>query len=234
MVSHGGRFLTGIEKDFDIPQTPLRPPKHQVNAVGSYLEAMKTSRPEVNQARIGVDAYKALSDLARSKLLPDLGLTLFANYTRAPEITTQLNPFVRYDANVALYGFAFGMRWTLDFPAGIARVKQADAQLAEKRETYRLALGGLSVEVQAAYADVVAARKKVDAYQDASKLARQWLLQITQGIDIGTYDEKDLVDPARTYALQRTNYLTALLDLNMAMANLALATGRDELAETDD
>jgi hypothetical protein len=57
------------------------------------------------------------------------------------------------------------------------------------------------------------------------------MIRVTQGIDVGTTEERDLVDPARQYALYRYNYLTALMDYNLAIANLALATGRDAIAE---
>jgi outer membrane protein TolC len=230
----GLRFLTGVSQGFDIPQKPLRPPKHKLGPVTTYLEAARAYRPEVNQARAGIAAREAQADLARSKMLPDLGMTLFGSYGRAPEITDQLNPFVRDDANFFRYGFAFGIRWKLDFLPAQARVRQAEAQLEENRQLYRYALGGSGVEVQTAYAQVLEARKKFESYQESSKLARQWLLQVNQGLDLGAYEEKDLVEPSRQYALQRFNFLAATLDYNNAMANLALVTGWDDLADVED
>jgi hypothetical protein len=60
------------------------------------------------------------------------------------------------------------------------------------------------------------------------------MIRVAQNMDLGTSDEKDLVEPARQYALQRYNYLSATMDLNMAMAQLALATGWDALAEASE
>jgi outer membrane protein TolC len=228
------RFLTGAGANFDIPQKPLKPPKHKLGPVVNYLEAARAYRPEVNQARAGIAAREAQADLARAKMFPDLGLTLFGSYARAPEITDQLNAFVRDDANFFRYGFAFGVRWKLDFLPAAARVRQSEAQLEENRQLYRYALGGTGVEVQTAYAQVTEARKKFDAYQETSKLARRWLLQVNQGLDLGTYEEKDLVEPSRQYALQRFNFLSATLDYNNSMSALALATGWDGLAEVED
>ncbi len=230
----GLRFLTGVSAGFDIPQKPLRPPKHKLGPVTTYLEAARAYRPEVNMARAGVAAREAQADLARAKMLPDFGVTLFGSYGRAPEITDQLNPFVRDDANFFRYGFAFGAKWKLDFLPAAARARAADAQLEENRQLYRYALGGAGVEVQSAYAQAIEARKKFESYQEASKLARRWLLQVNQGMDLGTYEEKDLVEPSRQYALQRFNYLAATLDYNNAMSNLALATGWDSLADVDE
>ncbi|MCU0684899.1 MAG: TolC family protein [Polyangiaceae bacterium] len=230
----GLRFLTGVGDGLDIPQKPLRPPRHRLGPVTTYLTAARSYRPEINMARAGVAAREAQADLARAKMLPDFGVTLVATYARAPEITDQLNPFVRDDANFFRYGFAFGLKWKLDFLPAAARARGAEAQLAENRQLYRFALGGVGVEVQTAYANALEARKKFEAYQEASKLARRWLLQVSQGMDLGTYEEKDLVEPSRQYALQRFNYLSATLDYNNAMSNLALATGWDSLAEVDE
>jgi outer membrane protein TolC len=182
-------------------------------------------------ARAGLAARQALADLARSRMLPSLGVSMFFSYSRAPEISDQLNPFVRDDANYLRYGLGVGLSWSLDVLPGVARIRQADAQLDEVRETVRFAQGGVSAEVEKAFAEALEAKKKVDAFRQSSKLARQWMIKVTQGIDVGLMEEKDLVDPARQYALQRIAYLSALLDFNMARANLALSTGWDDIAE---
>lgn len=225
------RFYTGVGRDFDIPDLPLRPPKHELGALSTYLEAAQDHRPDLRMARAGLQAREAQANLARSKLLPDFGLTLFGNYSRAPEITDQLNPFVRDDANYLRYGFAVGMRWSLDFLPTEARIRQADAQLAEMRQTMRYAMGGVALEVEKAYAEATEKKKKVDAYQKASKYARQWLIKVAQGIDVGATEEREMVDPARQYALQRYAYLSALMEYNMSMATLANVTGWDLVAE---
>lgn len=224
------RFYTGVEA-LEIPLEPLTPPKHELTALEEYQSDALRHRPELKMARAGLLARQAQADLARAKMFPDIGVSLFGNYSRAPEITDQLNPFVRDDANYLRYGLAFGVRWSLDFLPAHARVRQSEAQLDEMRQTVRFALGGVATEVEKAHAEATEQKKKVDAFQRASKLAKQWMIRISQGIDVGTAEERELVNPARQYALQRYNYLSALMDYNMAIASLALATGHDAIAE---
>ena len=227
------RFYTGVDR-LEIQSAGLQAPKHGLTPLGDYLDAARSHRPEMRMALAGLEARTAQVDLARAKMMPDIGLTLFANYTRAPEITQQLNPFTNYNANSLTYGFALGMRWSLDFLPASARVRQAEAQLGEVRQSLRLALGGIATEVEKAYAEASEMKKKSEAYQRAQKLARQWMIRVAQGLDVGTSEEKDLIPPARQYAQQRYNYLSALMDYNLAMANLALATGWDVVAEPVD
>ena len=122
------------------------------------------------------------------------------------------------------------MNWNLDFLPRAARVAQAEAQLEEIRATERYALGGVGVEVETAFAEAQDAYKRLEAYGDAARYARQWLVKVQQGIDVGTYEDQDIVDPAKEYALRRFAQMSATLDYNVAMAKLALATGWDAVA----
>jgi outer membrane protein TolC len=224
------RFLTGEGPGFDIGPEPLRATARQLGPAAEYLQAARVNRPEVNMLRAGVVARQAQVELARSKYFPDLGLGVSAGWAHASEVTDQLNPFVRDDANYLRWGFALVFRWQADFLPNGARVEQAKAQLEELRQTERYALGGIGVEVETAYAQVVDAQARERAYGMAEKTAKQWVIAIQQGIDVGVKEDADLVDAARQWAQQRYNHLSAIMDLALAWSSLAQATAWDELA----
>jgi outer membrane protein TolC len=224
------RFLTGEGQGLDIAGDPLRPAKRQLGPVAQYLQAARINRPEVNMLRAGLVAREAQADLARSKYLPDIGLAIGAAWSRAPLVADQLNPYIRDDANYLRYGAALAMRWQLDFLPDVARLAQANAAVEELRETERYALGGIGVEVETAYAQVADAQARERAYGSAQRTARQWVIAVQQGIEVGTKEDADLVDAARQWALQRYNHLSATMDLNLAWSNLALATAWDDVA----
>ena len=123
------------------------------------------------------------------------------------------------------YGAGLVLRWQLDFLPQAARVAQARAQLEEIRATEQFALGGVGVEVETAFAEAKEAEKRLDAYTRATQYARQWLIKVQQGIDVGTFEDEDIVDPAKEYALKRFSQMSALFDFNVALSKLALATG---------
>jgi hypothetical protein len=56
---------------------------------------------------------------------------------------------------------------------------------------------------------------------------------VQQGIDVGTFEDPDIVDPAKEYALRRFALMTATFDYNVAIAKLALATGWDAIAAAE-
>jgi outer membrane protein TolC len=225
----GLRFLTGVHGDFDIPDEPLERTKHRLGPLPRYLAAARLHRPEINMARAGVLARQAQVRLERARAYPDVGLGFRWKYASAPEIADQRNPFVKDAANYHSYGAGLVFEWKLQPIA--ARLAGANAELEKMRATERYALGGVGVEVEKAYAEAEDAALRLEAYERAAKYARQWLIKVQQGIDIGTFDDEDIIDPAKEYALKRFSVMSATFDYNVAMAQLALATGWDELAD---
>ena len=148
-------------------------------------------------------------------------------------MTNQINPWVNDSANRFHYGAALALKWKLDFLPQSARVAQAQAQLEEIRATERYALGGVGTEVEQAFAEAVDAATRVDAYTRAQGYARQWLIKVQQGIDVGTFEDEDVVSPAKEYALKRFAQMSAVYEYNIAIARLSQATGWDSIAPVD-
>ena len=98
---------------------------------------------------LDANARKALVDLARARLFPDIGIGFGASYSTAPSAVIQNNAWVIDPFNRFGWGVAIGARWNLDLLPAQARVQQAEAQLEETRAMERYALGGIAVEVEA-------------------------------------------------------------------------------------
>lgn len=225
----GLRFYSGIPT-LDIPDEPLHPPKHKLAGLTRYLMAAKTNRPEIQMAKYGVFARNAQLEVARAQVFPDIGLGLNLGYARAPEVTNQINPFGADTVNFFWYGAGVVFNWKLDFFAQSARIRYAQAQLEEVRALEKFATGGTATEVETTYAEVVDWQKRVDTYAKAASYAKKWMVSIQQGIDVGTKEEKDVLDPAKSYATNRFAWMNATMELDMAMCRLAKATGWDAIA----
>jgi outer membrane protein TolC len=224
------RFLTGVENGFDVPDEPLKAPEAPLPPVVRYLAAARVMRPEVNMARAGIVARDKQVDLARARLLPDIGILLGADYTRAPSATTQSTVWALDPFNHFYYTVGLGARWSLDLLPAYARMNQAEAQLEETRSLERLALGGLAAEVEGAYAAVVEARGREESWSRAEHKAKRWIAMVSAQIDLGTGDEKALVEPLKAYINARAQHLIAILDCNVTLSQLALASGWDSAA----
>ncbi|HET9931253.1 MAG TPA: TolC family protein [Polyangiaceae bacterium] len=229
----GLKFLTGLSNGVNVPDRPLKRLEHHLGPLAHYLSAARIYRPEINMARAGVLAREAQVRSERAKFFPDLGLALNASVINAPLVTDQRNPFVRDIGHLQSFGAALALRYKLDFLPQAARYSQAQAQLEEQRATERYALGGVGVEVEQAFREAEDAERRLDAFSRAVGYAKRWLIQVQQGIDVGTFEDGDVVDPAKEYALRRFSQMSATFDYNVAIARLAQTTGWDSIAADD-
>jgi outer membrane protein TolC len=227
----GLKFLVGSREPFEVADVPLPRPRHRLAPLSYYLTVARVHRPEVNMARAGILARQAQLEVERAKYFPDIGAILNFSWSQAPEVTDQRNPFVRDPGNFLLFGAGIGMKWKLDFFAQSTRVSQAEARLQEVQATERFALGGIATEVEKAYLEAVDAERQLNAYAEAAGYARRWLVIVQQGIDIGSYDENELVGPAKEYALKRFSEMNATFEYNVALARLAQVTGFAPVAD---
>ena len=226
------RFMTGVETGFDVVDEPLRRPDRPLVAIAQYLEAARILRPDVNMARAGVVARRAMVDFNRGKLFPDFGLVLGASYYDTPSADLQNNLWANGDNNLNhFYWYAvLGFKWNLDLLPQAARTRQAEAQLEETRAMERLALGNAEFEVEKAYADAIEAKAREETWDKAEHISKQWISITQDHIDLGTWDETKLLEPLRAYGNARVAHLQALMDLNVTMSNLAMVSGWDSAA----
>jgi len=227
----GLKFLTGIRGELKLPAEPLRPAQHQLGALDRYLAAARLYRPEINMARAGLAARRALLRLEQSRRFPDVALGMNAKWAYAPEVVDQTNPFVRDDGNYLHYGIGLVVRYKLDFLSRSATIDRARADVEEVSASEQLALGGIAQQVEEAFADVTESKRQLAICRDATQLTKQWLIKVQQGIDVGTMDEQDIVEPAKEYALKRFAELSAIFTYDVALAKLAEVTGWDAIAE---
>jgi outer membrane protein TolC len=226
----GLRFFTGVNGPLELPDLPLKRAGHRLGPLAHYLSAARVHRPEINMARAGILARAAQTRIARARLFPDIGIGLSARYANAPMVTDQRNPFTIDPGHGQSYGAALVLRYKLELLPGAARLAQAEAELEEIRATERYALGGVGVEVEQAFREAEDAEARLASHARGVALAKRWLVQVQQGIDVGTFEEQDIVDPAKEYALKRFAQMSATFDYNVAVARLAQATGWDAIA----
>jgi len=221
------RFMTGVEAGFDVPEEPLKRPERPLASIAQYLEAARILRPDVNMARAGIVARRALVAYSRAKLFPDLGLGLGADFLSTPSAVQQNNLYANDPFNHFYYYFGLGLKWSLDLLPQAARMEQAESQLEEARALERLAFSNAAYEVEKAYADAVEANGREAAWAKAEHIAKRWISTVQDSVDIGSSDERTLLDPLRVYGNARVQHLQALMDCNVTMSSLALASGWD-------
>ena len=224
------RFFTGVQTAFDIPDEPLKRPEVPLGPVIRYLTAARLFRPDINLARAGVAARRAQVDFARAQLYPNIGMGLGFSYAIAPSATPQNTAWIGDPFNGFGAALAFGVEWGLDLLPKNARVNAAESYLEEARALERYALGGVAVEVENAYGTAVEAKTREENWDRAEHRAKRWISSVQDAIDLGTKDERYIIEPLRAYVFARANHIQALMEFNLALSELARITGWDAAA----
>lgn len=191
-----------------------------------YRELGERQRPEAKMAAGLVELRKAGEKFARSQFLPDFGIAVSVQISymnRADREMKALYYFDRFNYNRVI--FAFAVNWNLDFHNSYFGLKKARAERREaehQREAARYLLG---LEVEKAYRDLQHADKSVKLTEQATRKAKQLVVdqQVKQTVGGGNFAE--LERALTRWAEWRFKQFEAIHAHNVALAALSRAVG---------
>mgnify|MGYP006421376385 CR=1 FL=1 len=207
-----------------------------------YIALGLKNRPEVEQARAGVQARKAQVDVAKSDYYPKIGVQ--ASLSQSVTLPERPNPSNAYVGDSFMgTGTRTGLGITLDlnFRQTAAKVEQAQAQLSEVKQQRTAARQLVRFEVEEAYRNVIVAKAKVESRDRANKVSGEWLRTEQIDFDLGFGDTENLVKAVRADIEAEARYFEAVKAYNVAVLKLLRTTGtltnrlrRGTLIETED
>lgn len=214
---------TGTE--LDAQEDQLRPLASSPKAVSPFIAQALRRRPELGALRQGSLAFDALASAESAGMLPDVFVMGFADaaYTPGRDLVKSryiVNPLYHFDPGVLL-----GLRWQVQGPMSNGRADQRRAQARELRELQTFARAGLPAQVEKAYADVQRSELDIAEAREGVARAKRWMVQASSDYSAGLADSRSLVDAVRAYAELRAAELEATYRHNVALAELAYATG---------
>jgi OMF family outer membrane factor len=229
IVDTGAVEDPGNEAPTAIAQSPnedLHSAKDQVPLGTEYQasidEAVRT-RPEILEGNAAVSAARRGVTFARRSQLPSLAVS--ANYNVQPNFAG-FTP-----ANQGTLGLTFSVP-IYDGGVARARVRQAEAVVAQAEVDRRTSIDTVTLEVQQAYVNEVQARERVRvanlAVQQAREAFRLARLRSQAGVSAGPQQSPqiELSNAQVSLTQAETNRVNALYDYNVARSALQRATGR--------
>ena len=190
-----------------------------------YEEQARLSRPEVRTLSYAVKAERALADLERRKLYPDLVLIGQLSFAYAPTIDSPQNAFANNPYNGFGGGIAAAVRMPLDLGPKLARGDRTRAEADEIEARREEALGGVGYEVSKAFLELSEAESRLDEVRKGEKAGKAWVAAVSQNFELGLADSRDFSDALLQSFKMRTFALQAVYDLNLSAATLSRATG---------
>ena len=214
----------GPGQDFRVPQE-LPNPTAPSGGLDYYISTALEMRPEFTQLKHGLAARQLLVDAAKADRYPSFFFAVLGQVAGAPGREHNPDPYVNDWFNGVGAMPAVGAQWHFDFGILKAKVGQARAELDQLRYTEKQALLGIPVEVARDYGKVQENYKASLGLEKAYVNARRWLVTAFSNFDMGLGKMEDIFQAFERFGSFRGDYLTALFDYNLAVAQLDKSSG---------
>jgi outer membrane protein TolC len=182
-------------------------------------------RPELQALSAGSAAYRALAQAESAGNLPDFFALVFASGAYTPGRDLADSRYVKDPLNGFYPGLLVGARWQITGAMASNRAEENEAAARELAHTRRWAVMGLPAEVTKAFEDVQRSRKDAEEAEKAVELAKQWVVRASADFAIGLGDSREVTDASSAYVQLRLASFDAKFRHNVALAELARATG---------
>ena len=201
------------------------PPLEQVLAFARY------HRPDARLLAFAVEGRELEAKIAWRALTPDFFATAGVSSAYAPSITDISGAFVNDPYNKFGVSVFLGLKWDPDLFRKIAQTSRLEAQAESARQGRLAALAGIEVEVRSAYHEVAGKQAVVASYNEAFRAADAWLKQVWFQYTQGLAEFSEVEDPLKQFYQVAGARLKAILELQVAKANLALKCGSDRFGD---
>ena len=229
----GLELYCGIDTPFRVEPFDDSVPMNNLESVEAMMALAWENRPDLALLNESVRAREIRARLARRQMLPNLFFTLGFTFNYNPLADDQPSPFAYDPYNRSGLGFFLGLDWKFNFRL-VARARRSDAEESRARHQLDEAVAGIEIEIEEALLQAMGHYERVEAYAEAERAASAWLRQRTMQFDSGLADFDDLKDPLVAYFGAFANFHQALFDYRMALADLAVKVGLEELPGPDE
>jgi len=219
--------LTGLKAD-----EQWRPAEHKLTQVGAAIDdnaAMMSlalsNQPEVSEVMHGVQALEAKRHYNLTRFFPELFIVATGAYAVAPNRDRQTNAFANDSFNYLYATATLGVNFDLQPGVASSELTQSDEELAALREKSLAVTSRVAHDVEAALAEVLADRDKVEVGKQAFQTTRAWSAYVMDAFDLGSITARELIDGLTAFVKARFMLLQDIYDYNIAVAQLSRTVG---------
>lgn len=182
-------------------------------------------RPEMHMAESGLSAMRSYVEARKAERYPNIYAGVVASGVFTPGRDRINNPYIYDPLNQALVTPVLGIKW--DFNPGVlsANISGAEAELQGVVAKAQLAQVGIPYQVAEAYHTAHALNAEIAALDKARVAAKRWMISSFLDFQAGLIDGGKLAEAVKANTATQVDYLRAVNDFNMQVAQLKIATG---------
>jgi len=214
------------DKAIDIDEEALEPTKFTLLAKSAaYLAKARSHHPQLDAARAGLQAVKALERYERRKWFPDLALVAGVSFSVAPDVPNAPSAFANDPYNTLGASLGLVLRWKIEPLMTRARVNHAQANTRRAAALLDGAVLAADLSVSRAHNTAKQARQKLALAKRGEKSAKGWVASVVQADAIGVISAKDMADAYVAYFTAKARVLQSLYEWNLAVIKLRRVSG---------
>jgi len=210
----------------------LEPEEPMLELLPSTLEGERAlvelglrERPELRALALGSAALAALSDAEQADALPDFFALGFLSGAYTPGRDLVESRFVVDQLNYFVPGLLVGARWTITGSRASERSAETRARGSELDRSKDWATLAIPAEITKAFEDLRRAKQDAEETDRSAVLAKKWLVRASADFSVGLGDSRSVSEAADAFARFRLAGFEARFRHNVALAELARATG---------
>ena len=193
----------------------------QVNDLDDYIEKALDNRPELKAMQYNIKAGEAGVTLAESNWYPQIYLAGNYYYSKPNQrIFPAENNFKdTWDAGVSVSVDLWNWGSTVD------KTDQAEAQLEEVKDSYKIIKDNIVLEVNSNYLSLVQSKDKISVAEESVSQAEENYRVTDEKFKNGLALNSDLLDAEVALLQAKTNYIQSVVDYELALAQLKKSIG---------
>jgi outer membrane protein TolC len=232
LALEAARVVAGAAPDapFALASTTLEAPAVTLAPLTRYVEVAQGRRPELAAAQETVRGREAQLAARRRAMLPELVAFAVADLNWTGALTPQTNAFAYDPYNRLWAGLGLALRGRIDLTGDRAALAGDEASLERARADLEGEARAVRLEVARAHGALRAGLERAARLRDEEAAGRRWLSQAELAFDAGKADAQGVLLAALAAARAGVERLAAARDAQLALADLALATGEDPRA----
>lgn len=214
-----------IDDPLTVADDHITPVKMPEGSLKQYAQEALANRPEMHMAESGLAALRSYIQARKAERYPDIYAGVMAQAQYTPGRDRLDSPYIYDPLNTAFATPVIGVKW--DFNPGVlsANVSSAEADLRGAVAKAQLAQIGIPYQVTEAYRNVESLHHQIESLQKARQASNRWMISSFLDFQAGLVDGGQLGLAVTGNTTTQVDYLKAINDFNMQVAQLRVATG---------
>jgi outer membrane protein len=216
-------------EEFDVAEEELKIREKELKGLETYTHIALSERAEFKELKEALQAQEFQVQAFQSDRYPSVFVALKGSLAGAPGRDTLDNPYIPDEFNHAYAGVVAGLKWEFDFGIKKARIDKALAEYRKLLYTKASAEMNIPIQVAKAYQEILEWKEAAKAYSQAAVASRKWLVSAFADFDMGVGTAENMLRAIEKYSHNQSNYIQALFNYNLALAELRYAVGMETL-----